>query len=78
MSLTRSHQQLLKLLAKRPIATHESLYDALYWQRSSGEKPDPKVIHTFIWELRQRLPPGSIEKVWGVGYRMNRDALGKE
>ena len=73
--MTKSHRQLLELLTKRQVVTHKNLHDALYWRLVDREKPKMNVIHTFIWQLRQKLPPGSIEKVWGVGYRMSRDAL---
>lgn len=70
LSLTKSQATLMRVLRARQVATHEALYEALYWLRAAGERPQPYVIAALIWQLRQKLPPASIDVVWGVGYRL--------
>lgn len=54
------------------IVLREQLHDALYWEKSSDEDPDIKIIDVQISHLRKLLKPMgiAIETQWGRGYRL--------
>jgi DNA-binding response OmpR family regulator len=54
------------------VVLREQLHDTLYWEKSSDEDPDMKIIDVQISHLRKLLKPLgiAIETQWGRGYRL--------
>lgn len=71
LGIPPQHERLLRVLYKRPVATKEMLYHALYWDRPDCDLPSEKIIDVQICKLRQRLPQAGVETVWGRGYRLS-------
>ena len=68
---------LLRLLYKQypKICNKEMTYYAFYGNRID-EWPDIRIIDVRICQIRKRLSPGSIETIWGRGYKLS--AKGKK
>jgi len=70
---TASEDRVLRVLYKRAPqgATKEQIYLALYADRHDCDLPDrDKIVDVFVCKLRKKLPQGSIETLWGRGYRL--------
>jgi DNA-binding response OmpR family regulator len=66
-------QLFLKLYENRGrTVSREALHDALYWNKSSDEDPDIKIIDVQMCNVRKLLKPLGIEieNQWGQGYRL--------
>ena len=69
LNLTPSEEKLLRILYKREFLTKEQAYGSFYWDRADGG-PDSKILDVHICHIRAKLPPESIETIWGRGYRL--------
>lgn len=69
LQLTSHEYKLLSLLMQRKgeVLTRSELAEHLY---SHDSDPDSNTIEVFVARLRRKLPPGSIETVRGLGYRL--------
>ena len=67
--LTSHEFKILSLLMQRPgeVLSRTTLSEHLYPQDSER---DSNTIEVFVGRLRKKLPPGSIETVRGLGYRL--------
>lgn len=69
--MTKSEAAILNLLMHRRYVPHETIYSHLYQLRAEAEKPDPYVIHSFVYALRRKLPPNvTVKNVYGEGYSL--------
>lgn len=70
LALTAHELRLLSHLMHRPdtLVSRAELTDHLYAQ---DRERDSNTIEVFIARLRKKLPPGLIETVRGMGYRLN-------
>jgi len=67
--LTRSQARLLDCLYGHPFVSTGTLHLALY--RGSEPQSLEKIVSVQVCKMRQKLPRGSIETVWGDGYRLS-------
>ena len=69
LNLTSHEFKLLQLFMQQPgqVLTRTQLSEHLYPQDSER---DSNTIEVFVARLRKKLPPGSIETVRGMGYRL--------
>lgn len=69
MNLTKSEYPLMECLIKNKgrLATKQHMYEYLYGFDTDTEL---KIIDVFICRIRSQLPKGSIETIWGQGYRL--------
>ena len=69
INLTSHEFKLLQLLMQQPghVLTRTQLAEHIYPQDSER---DSNTIEVFVGRLRKKLPPGSIETVRGLGYRL--------
>ncbi|MBU8540216.1 helix-turn-helix domain-containing protein [Falsiroseomonas tokyonensis] len=61
------------------IVTYEALEYAIYGDSGpAAERPNfvRMILHPMIAKLRAKLPPGAIQNVAGVGYRLDPDVEG--
>lgn len=54
---------------RRPLGK-QALMNALYYDRG-GEEPEIKIVDVYACTVRRKLPPGTIETVWGSGYALS-------
>jgi len=73
ISLTAREFDILLLLAnnKEKILSHEALLTRIWGYDYEG---DERIVHTYIKNLRSKLPVNIIRTVRGVGYRLEEDA----
>ncbi|PPE69419.1 response regulator transcription factor [Caldimonas thermodepolymerans] len=69
LSLTSHEYKILSMLMQRPgeVLSRTELSEHLY---PGDSERDSNTIEVFVGRLRKKLPPGSIETVRGLGYRL--------
>jgi two-component system response regulator VanR len=74
ISLTPREFDILLLLAnnKEKILSHEVLLTRIWGYDYEG---DERIVHTYIKNLRSKLPVNIIKTVRGVGYRLEEDSI---
>ena len=74
ISLTPREFDILLLLAnnKEKILSHETLLTRIWGYDYEG---DERIVHTYIKNLRSKLPVNIIKTVRGVGYRLEEDSI---
>ena len=74
ISLTPREFDILLLLAnnKEKILSHEALLTRIWGYDYEG---DERIVHTYIKNLRNKLPVNIIKTVRGVGYRLEEDSI---
>jgi hypothetical protein len=73
VGLTRAESCFVNTLLSLGEASRDRLYHAMYGDRLDVEQPEPRVIHVFVCNVRQKLKAFgiTITTVWGVGYAMS-------
>jgi len=73
LQITKDQARVLGMLLSRNIATHESLYIALYGARPDCDQPQFKILDVQICHLRARLKRHGIavKTHWGEGWSVS-------
>lgn len=73
LGLTKHEAQILAALYARPRMSKAGLMLALYGDDPNGG-PEEKIIDVYVCKLRAKMAEGSIETVWGFGYKLTHQA----
>jgi DNA-binding response OmpR family regulator len=70
LPISAKEEIVLRLLYKRPVATHEQIHEMLYGGTPDCERPaSANIVSVYVYNLRHKLPI-TIENVRGCGYRL--------
>jgi two-component system cell cycle response regulator CtrA len=79
LGLTATEARIVALLLRRAphVVSKERIHAVLYF--GEEDSPDPKIIDVLVCKIRSKLSARGveIETVWGQGFRLGREAVGR-
>lgn len=78
LGISPQQANVLAVLTRAPdrLVTRNTLYETVF-QHDDGDGPGMKIIDVVMCKIRAAMArsgiPGSIENIWGVGYRADAD-----